>query len=55
MNVDYTPFEGFELTGMPSRVFSRGLEVARWNGTQMEFTGQKGRGKFVKRTPFSGF
>jgi len=55
MNVDYTPFEGYELTGMPSQVFSRGMKVAQWNGKQMEFTGEKGRGRFVKRTPFSGF
>ena len=55
MNVDYTPYEGMEITGMPSAVYSRGRKVARWNGDQMEFVGQVGRGQFVKREPFSGF
>jgi len=55
MNVDYTPFEGFELTGMPSAVYSRGLKVTQWNGSQMEFVGQVGRGRFIKRAPFEGF
>jgi dihydropyrimidinase len=54
MNVDYTPFEGFELTGMPMAVYSRGLKVAQWNGTQMEFVGEVGRGRFIKRAPFEG-
>ena len=51
MNVDYTPFEGFEITGMPELVYSRGSLVSKWNGTQMEFTGTLGKGKFVKRKP----
>lgn len=51
-NVDYTPYEGFEVTGMPKAVYSRGLKVAQWNGTQMDFVGQEGRGRFVKREPF---
>ncbi len=55
MNVDYTPFEGFEITGMPHLVYSRGKKVARWNGEQMEFVGEVGRGRFVKREPFEGF
>ncbi|MGD8946323.1 MAG: dihydropyrimidinase [Desulfobacterales bacterium] len=55
MNVDYTPYEGMEVTGMPSAVYSRGQKVAQWNGDQMEFVGQVGRGQFVKREPFSGF
>lgn len=55
MNVDYTPFEGFEITGMPHLVYARGQKVARWNGEQMEFVGQAGRGRFVKREPFEGF
>jgi dihydropyrimidinase len=55
MNVDYTPFEGVEVTGMPSAVYSRGLRTAQWNGEQMEFVGQVGRGRFVKRVPFEGF
>ncbi len=55
MNVDYTPFEGFEITGMPHLVYSRGKKVARWNGEQVEFVGEVGRGRFVKREPFEGF
>ena len=55
MNVDYTPFEGFEITGMPSVVYSRGKKTAQWNGDQMEFVGEVGRGRFIKREPFRGF
>jgi dihydropyrimidinase len=55
MNVDYTPYEGMEVTGMPVAVYSRGEKVARWNGGQMEFVGKVGRGRFIKREPFEGF
>jgi dihydropyrimidinase len=55
MNVDYTPFEGFELTGMPRAVYSRGKKSAQWNGEQMEFVGEVGHGRFIKREPFQGF
>jgi dihydropyrimidinase len=55
MNVDYTPYEGMQILGMPSLVYSRGLKVAQWNGQQMEFVGQVGRGRFIKREPFQGF
>ena len=55
MNVDYTPYEGMEITGMPSSVYSRGKKVAQWNGKQMEFVGEVGRGRFIKRAPFEGF
>ncbi len=55
MNIDYTPFEGMEMTGMPMAVYSRGKRVAEWNGDQMTFVGDIGRGKFVKREPFEGF
>ncbi len=54
MNVDYTPYEGMEITGMPDLVYSRGKKVARWNGEQMEFVGQAGHGRFVKREPWDG-
>jgi dihydropyrimidinase len=53
--VDYTPYEGMEVTGMPVAVYSRGLKVAQWNGSQMDFVGKIGRGQFVKREPFDGF
>jgi dihydropyrimidinase len=55
MNVDYTPYEGLQVTGMPSAVYSRGKKVAQWNGSQMQFVGDIGRGRFVKREPFEGF
>ncbi len=55
MNVDYTPYEGMEMTGMPYVVYSRGKRVAEWNGEQVAFVGDIGRGRFVKREPFEGF
>jgi dihydropyrimidinase len=55
MNVDYTPYEGFEVTGMPSAVYSRGKKVSQWNGDQMDFVGEVGRGRFIKREPFEPF
>ena len=55
MNVDYTPYEGFEVTGMLSAVYSRGKKVSEWNGEQMEFVGEVGRGRFIKREPFQPF
>jgi dihydropyrimidinase len=45
-NVDYTPFEGFKLKGYPETTISRGRVIVE-NG---EFIGEKGYGKFVKRT-----
>jgi len=35
MNVDYTPYEGMEMTGMPYAVYSRGKRVAEWNGEEL--------------------
>ncbi len=55
MNVDYTPFEGYEMKGMPVAVYSRGKKVAQWNKDQLDFVGEKGRGRFIKREPFEGF
>ncbi len=57
MNVDYTPFEGYEVTGMPYKVYSRGRQVAQWSDASgtVEFTGEPGWGKFVKRAPFKPF
>jgi dihydropyrimidinase len=54
-NVDYTPWEGLEVTGTPDVVYSRGKRVAEWAGDQMKFVGEAGRGKFVKRVPLSAF
>jgi dihydropyrimidinase len=47
-NVDYTPYEGFELRGYPLHVLSRGEVVVR-DGA---FVGEKGRGRFLRRRPF---
>jgi len=54
-NVDYTPWEGLEVTGTPDMVWSRGKRVAEWSGDRMKFVGEVGRGKFVKREPLSAF
>ena len=44
---DYTPYEGFELTGAVRSVFVRGRPVIR-DGT---FVGRRGFGRFVERGP----
>ncbi|MCF7792193.1 MAG: dihydropyrimidinase [Victivallales bacterium] len=44
-NVDYTPYEGFELQGYPVLTMSNGEIIVENN----KFLGQKGRGKFLKR------
>jgi dihydropyrimidinase len=54
-NVDYTPWEGWEMTGMPQIVYSRGRKVAEWSGDQMKFVGATGGGRFVKRAPLEAF
>jgi len=54
-NVDYTPWEGLEVTGTPEVVYSRGKRVAEWAGDRMKFVGEAGRGKFVKRVPLAAF
>ena len=55
-NVDYTPWEGWEVTGRPEIVYSRGKRVAEWEPKtgQMKFVGTVGAGRFVKRIPASG-
>jgi len=54
-NVDYTPWEGWEVTGMPQIVYARGRKVAEWAGDQMKFAGDSGKGRFVKREPIAAF
>ncbi len=54
-NVDYTPWEGWEMTGMPQIVYSRGRKVAEWSGDQVKFVGEAGKGRFVKRAPLAPF
>ncbi len=48
-NVDYTPYEGWEVQGYPRTVLSRGEVIVR-NG---EFHGQVGRGQFLKTQPLA--
>ena len=48
-NTDYTAFEGIEVIGCPVMTISRGEIIVENN----RFTGAKGRGKFLKRKPFS--
>lgn len=43
-NVDYCPYEGWEVQGYPVAVFSRGEPIVR----DGEFVGQAGRGRFVR-------
>jgi dihydropyrimidinase len=47
MNVDYSPYEGRVVRGVPTQVLSRG-ELIVDHG---EFKGRKGRGRFLKRRP----
>jgi dihydropyrimidinase len=47
MNLDYSAFEGWPVTGRPSLVTVRG-EVAVRDGA---FVGKSGRGQFLRRTP----
>ena len=44
-NVDYTPYENFQIKGYPTVVLSRGKVVAR-DGS---FVGREGDGQFIKR------
>jgi dihydropyrimidinase len=45
MRVDYSMFEGIEVTGMPEVVLSRGRVVI----DRDEFMGRAGQGNFLKR------
>ena len=49
MRVDYTPYEGREVTGMATHVLSHGKVVVE-NG---KYVGKKGDGRFVKRSRFA--
>lgn len=44
-NVDYTPYEGFKITGFPVTTLSRG-KIVMQDG---KFTGEIGAGKFIAR------
>lgn len=46
-NMDYTPFEGMEITGWPELVMNRGAIVVE----KGELKAERGRGRFVARKP----
>ena len=50
-HVDYTPWEGWEIIGMPRIVYSRGTRIAEWAGDRMRFIGAPGAGRFLRRSP----
>jgi len=47
-NCDWSPYDGWKLTGYPAMTFSRGRLVARSG----KFVGTVGAGKFVERAPW---
>ncbi len=47
-NCDWSPFEGFKISGVPKYTVSRGRIVAK----DGKFTGVVGHGAFVRRKPF---
>jgi dihydropyrimidinase len=49
MRVDYSMFEGIEVTGMPDVVLSRGRVIVEAD----KFTGRPGAGEFLKRSLYS--
>jgi dihydropyrimidinase len=49
MRVDYSMFEGIQVTGMPDVVLSRGQVIVDGD----KFLGRAGRGEFLKRSTFA--
>ncbi|HLK33528.1 MAG TPA: dihydropyrimidinase [Terriglobales bacterium] len=49
MRVDYSMFEGIEVTGMPDTVFSRGEIIVEKDS----FLGRAGRGQFIRRSAYN--
>ena len=49
MRVDYSPYEGRQVTGKPSHVLSRGQVVVE----DGKYLGKKGDGRFIKRSTFN--
>jgi dihydropyrimidinase len=49
MRVDYSMFEGIQVTGMPDTVLSRGRVVVERD----QFVGRAGAGDFLKRALYS--
>jgi dihydropyrimidinase len=46
-NVDYTPYEGWIVTGYPATVLSRGETIVR----DSHFVGRAGRGEYLPAAP----
>jgi dihydropyrimidinase len=49
MRVDYSMFEGIEVTGMPDVVLSRGRVIVEAD----KFLGRAGAGQFLKRSTYT--
>jgi dihydropyrimidinase len=49
MRVDYSMFEGIQVTGMPDAVLSRGRVIVEAD----KFVGRAGAGEFLKRQLYS--
>ncbi len=45
-NLDYTPYEGMEVTGWPVVTISNGMVLVEGNN----FNGERGQGRFIKRS-----
>src|SRR5215831_11571200 len=50
MRVDYSMFEGIQITGVPKQVFSRGRLIIDGG----KFVGRAGQGQFLRRQTYSG-
>jgi dihydropyrimidinase len=50
MRVDYSMFEGIQVTGVPRTVLSRGRTIIDGG----KFTGRPGSGQFLRRQPYTG-
>jgi dihydropyrimidinase len=48
-HVDYTPYEGMQIHGVPETVLLRGRVIVR----DGEYTGPKGGGQYISRSTFS--
>jgi dihydropyrimidinase len=48
-NVDYTPYEGFELRGYPLTTLAHGQVIVQ----DRRFVGEKAQGSFLHRNPFT--
>ena len=49
MRVDYSMFEGIEVTGMPDVVLSRGRVIVDGE----KFMGRAGQGEFIRRSTYA--